>query len=318
MGRRAWKLVCDTANDRVYAAGYRSLVVVDAERDSLLRVIELSEWVRDIVLNSEDRLLYVLGATSLFTFDCRTDSLVSRYGFSSGLRSSCWDSRNRRLYVLAQNSNRVYAFAPTGDSLIASVPVDARPFSLAYDPRDNRLFCACAADGGTVDVIDCTSLEVVATLDSFPFFGDEQLCYCRSGNMLLYDSHHSVSAVACENGRPLAEIPFDGYFVDLISVDGWGTAVVATDEEPTLYILDVARTLHMGVPAASAGPLRQRPIVGDRLTLHDRHRCELVDATGRRVGDLLPGSNDVSGVPPGVYFIRRGEGMVTRKVVIAR
>jgi hypothetical protein len=316
MGRRAWKLVCDTANDRVYAAGYRSLVVVDAERDSLLRVIELSERVRDIVLNGEDRLLYVLGATSLFTFDCRTDSLVSSHGFSSGPRSACWDSCNRRLYVLAHSANRVYAFAPTGDSIIASVQVAARPFSLAYDPRDNRLFCACEADGGTIDVIDCASLQVVEQITDLDLDGG--IRYCPGGNMLAAYYGDGVTFVACEDYELLSDMPLDGWLVDIAGADNLGKVAIAVDEEPRLYVVDVRRVLQSGVLPTPSGPLRQRPIVGDRLVLHDRHRCELVDATGRKVGNLLPGSNDVSGVPPGVYFIRRGEGMVTRKVVIAR
>ncbi|MEO0021889.1 MAG: hypothetical protein ABIK48_06935 [candidate division WOR-3 bacterium] len=43
----------------------------------------------------------------------------------------------------------------------------------------------------------------------------------------------------------------------------------------------------------------------------------LVDITGRRVLELVPGANDVRGLVPGVYFIRSNAG-VERKVVIAR
>jgi hypothetical protein len=136
--------------------------------------------------------------------------------------------------------------------------------------------------------------------------------------MLAAHRDDGVAFVACEDYELLADVPLDGWRIGMVSADNWGKVVIATECDPRLYVIDVNRVLQSGVLPTSSGPLRQRPIVGDRLTLHDRHRCELVDATGRRVGDLLPGSNDVSGVPPGVYFIRRGEGMVTRKVVIAR
>ncbi|MEO0051832.1 MAG: hypothetical protein ABIK11_04730 [candidate division WOR-3 bacterium] len=43
----------------------------------------------------------------------------------------------------------------------------------------------------------------------------------------------------------------------------------------------------------------------------------LVDITGRRVRELVPGANDVRGLTPGVYFIRSNAG-VERKVVIAQ
>jgi len=54
------------------------------------------------------------------------------------------------------------------------------------------------------------------------------------------------------------------------------------------------------------------------------YRAELLDVTGRRVMDLAPGDNDVSGLAPGVYFVRGEgsrvpgfEGARTRKVIVA-
>jgi hypothetical protein len=42
-------------------------------------------------------------------------------------------------------------------------------------------------------------------------------------------------------------------------------------------------------------------------------RAELLDISGRRVLDLLPGANDVSRVPPGVYFVRIEPSAVSRE-----
>jgi len=50
----------------------------------------------------------------------------------------------------------------------------------------------------------------------------------------------------------------------------------------------------------------------------------LLDVSGRKVTDLVPGVNDVSGLAPGVYFagtqdqVHRGRGRSVRKVVIQR
>jgi hypothetical protein len=44
----------------------------------------------------------------------------------------------------------------------------------------------------------------------------------------------------------------------------------------------------------------------------------LLNASGRRVLDLSPGPNDVSALPPGVYFIRPRDASATRKVVVSR
>jgi len=47
-------------------------------------------------------------------------------------------------------------------------------------------------------------------------------------------------------------------------------------------------------------------------------RPALLDAAGRQVMRLKPGANDVDGLSPGVYFIRRDGGTVSRRVVKVR
>ena len=44
----------------------------------------------------------------------------------------------------------------------------------------------------------------------------------------------------------------------------------------------------------------------------------LLDVSGRKVMDLRPGANDVSGLAPGVYFIREAQARAVRKVVLTR
>jgi hypothetical protein len=44
----------------------------------------------------------------------------------------------------------------------------------------------------------------------------------------------------------------------------------------------------------------------------------LLDATGRKVLDLLPGANDVRVLAPGVYFVRDVQAKAIRKVMITR
>jgi len=46
---------------------------------------------------------------------------------------------------------------------------------------------------------------------------------------------------------------------------------------------------------------------------HSAYRVELLDAAGRRVLDLHVGANDVSGLAPGVYFVRSEPSAVSRK-----
>ncbi len=62
--------------------------------------------------------------------------------------------------------------------------------------------------------------------------------------------------------------------------------------------------------------MTEMPGISDRVP----GRGALLDATGRRVADLRPGSNDISHLAPGVYFVRApGDGRgATTKVMILR
>jgi hypothetical protein len=52
------------------------------------------------------------------------------------------------------------------------------------------------------------------------------------------------------------------------------------------------------------------------ITFGGAHRATLTDASGRRVMQLLPGTNDVSRLPAGVYFVR--ERSASERVVITK
>lgn len=74
-------------------------------------------------------------------------------------------------------------------------------------------------------------------------------------------------------------------------------------------------------PGSEMSILRDVLVVPTPLIPEARTRHVLVNATGRKVLDLHPGDNDVSGLAPGIYFqVRRTAGLVDnrRKVVVVR
>jgi aminopeptidase N len=51
---------------------------------------------------------------------------------------------------------------------------------------------------------------------------------------------------------------------------------------------------------------------------HSAYRTGLLDVSGRRVMQLVPGPNDVSRLSPGVYFVRQEGNHLSLKVVVGR
>jgi hypothetical protein len=104
----------------------------------------------------------------------------------------------------------------------------------------------------------------------------------------------------------------EGFYIDDVRVVGGEAPSVGVAERPA--------------PDAQC-PTPGVTIVRGVLRIVDRrqktgYRRELLDAAGRKVMELRPGANDVSGLAPGVYFVREvagsSEQVVVKKVLIVR
>jgi len=145
------------------------------------------------------------------------------------------------------------------------------------------------------------------------------------------------------NGREWSEItnltqdtvdswsPHLGYPVSSEGVDlFWVSKVPGAPNPPpydVMYMklsLVVSGLAEKGKAGASARP-SQPTIVHKVLFLPEAVGGErsaasamLLDITGRKVGDLKPGANDVRYLGPGIYFVRQNEAHKTIKVVVCR
>ncbi len=72
-------------------------------------------------------------------------------------------------------------------------------------------------------------------------------------------------------------------------------------------------TRYKSGPSIVRGVLR---MVGGRQ--NTGYRAELLDIAGRKIMELRIGPNDVSGLSPGVYFVRGRQAQAVRKVVVTR
>jgi hypothetical protein len=84
--------------------------------------------------------------------------------------------------------------------------------------------------------------------------------------------------------------------------------------------LDVLPALAAPMPTVIRGVLFLPPA----LSVEHGALSVLLDVSGRKVMELLPGANDVRALAPGVYFVRRpetgdgGPGAAIRKVIISK
>jgi hypothetical protein len=163
--------------------------------------------------------------------------------------------------------------------------------------------------------------------DSFPTVG--QLRYSRRSVTGTWSVPENLTSATNTRERPSvanggSHSPFDLHVVWSDYRDG-NSEMYYKHDSIVLAIGEGARSAVPGSrPMATVvrgvlmlGAVGSRQNTGYRAALSDRGRCgQLLDAAGRRVLKLHPGANDVSGLAPGVYFVR--EAQAVGRVIVAR
>jgi DNA-binding beta-propeller fold protein YncE len=339
-----YKTFVSPRRDWVYFIGfYGDVIVVDGRADSTVARIVLGDEVCDVAYNSaNDKIYFVLYDGGLAVLDCSTNTVVTRplrYPSEGGV---CYNSRNNRVYVACHTAGRILVFDGQSDSVLGETRVGPGPLYLCYNPLRNEVYCVI--DGhypsydSVVRVLDCDADTVVATLvtgvhtiaPTYNPAGDKVYCLRNFGNLM------SLAVIDCEEKRLVADLPlmYDNIEMEVDTVRN----VTYVNWREGFLLTVIADSDYVGLAAGSGTHARQRsqPTIVRGVLLFEARgerrdargemreaRGELLDISGRRVLDLKPGANDVSGLSPGVYFVREPsavsrEPSAVTKVVLTR
>ncbi|MEO0020876.1 MAG: hypothetical protein ABIK48_01725 [candidate division WOR-3 bacterium] len=197
----------------------------------------------------------------------------------------------------------------------------------ALDTIDDKFYCAAARQHwpDTLYVIDCVTDSIVKKLLEAGW-GPLSVRWAAWSNRLYFTGGprgETLKVLDCRTDSVIDRVYLEEYSLfgpPDIELDPVRHRIFAIGCDSALYVL---RELEQGVEEErSNNPGRSAPtVVRGVLYLPERAGAAgkpvLVDITGRRVRELVPGANDVRGLVPGVYFVRSNAG-VERKVVIAR
>jgi len=305
--------VFSPTSSKVYWAHDESLMIFDASGDSLLRIAPATEYggrhVQELFWHPANRV-YAATTDSLWPLkvvDCTRDSIVARVGVTAGAAGMCYSPVRDRLYYMASTgtlfgidcaSHRImsYRYFTTGEHL---PPV--------YNPKSDRVYVVTATPTRSgvvrdwwVVALDCATDEIAASIN----IGYEP-------NSMVVDPDSGFVMVMCENS------------VLYVIRD---TLPAAVEERRGIS----ARQFSLSaVPNPSLGGVLIRASLPVRMEVDI---C-IFDTAGRLVQNLMQGetgpgvlefvwdgSDGVSSVPAGTYFVRLSAGgrTVTRKVTLAR
>jgi YVTN family beta-propeller protein len=171
------------------------------------------------------------------------------------------------------------------DSVKAIVPTGPTPYSLCYDSKNDKVYCADWG-GDDVTVIDGAGDSVLKTIGVGG--GPYDLVWNPAQNR-VYVANSSGSSISVLRGL------------------AGGVQETMNEERGTMK----------PNPTIIRGVLFL-PDVSSRKP----HAASLLDISGRKVMDLKPGANDVRALAPGVYFVRAVSRELSavscRKVVVTR
>jgi YVTN family beta-propeller protein len=308
-------LVFNPHDDILYAAdpGNGWISAISGKTDSVVGYDFVSERPVGLVYNELQGKLYSFGSEGTVTVmkpDLSGES--GRIPVAEGIDLFALSSVGRYLYCGDRDLNLVYVIDCMQDRLACVIPVEAPLASLYCPSYENRLYCGSLAE--ELYVIDCVKngLVGIAPVSADLIYADSatDAIYCLTGDEL--------AVVDGETRTVMRTLDLGSYASDLASASNWQYVYAADEGEP--YLLAVRKASGPAEMAVRAAPDAQATIVQGRLDWTGTLSV-MYDKSGRRIADVHRGGNDVSGLNPGVYFIRQTgvpRGTFARKVVIAR
>ena len=194
-----------------------------------------------------------------------------------------YNERRNKLYCAKSNHNdeTVTVIDCSTETPVATIDLTVLPSSLAYDSVGDRLYCLSTRDN-YVAVVDCQRDTMVK---------------------LLRVGLRPVAAACAFNFRRMYVANRYGSSLSVIR-DSVQSGIETPDDLPAML-----------EPAAT---VVRRVLFLPEATSPKLQAVGLLEVSGRKVLDLHPGANDVSGLAPGVYFIREDQTRAVRKVVVTR
>lgn len=300
--------------------------VVDAAGDSIIRHINVPldgvaiEWcpTSDLVFFANGR------GDSMTVIDCNTDKVRALRAGYSAFDQVHWNQVDGRVYTC--EAYAIHVFNASGDSLIGSISHPAYTPGMCFAPYPNKCFIG-DFNTGVVYVTDCNTRSITDSIQTDQVYSMvlDSLC----GKMYVVQSHNGVAVLDARGDSIVTQVPFTQYPSGPIA---WSArerrAYVPGYYTDTLYVItDTAlgiaeRAVKAGVRMPNAPTVIRGAIWLAPSTSSSSSTSCLLDVSGRKVIELHAGANDVSGLAPGVYFVReaqaQAQAQAVRKVVITR
>lgn len=293
------------------------VTVVDGTADTVIRTVRVQTDGYLLLLwhPLTNRVLCSTDYDTIAALDCATDQVVSKIptGFGGGgfIWNWCYNPVNELAYVGGWGG--VLVLTAEGDSIITRVP--GYVSGLCFAPFPNKMYLQNWRDEYRLGVLDCDSNTVT---DSIAVYGDAMVCDIDRGK--VYASFRSGAHPWVTVLDPKVDTVIHTFVCTPALGDiCWNETdgrVYVIQSDLQLYVFRDTTTGIAERPRGDIGQerLTQTMVMGSYVWLGSDVGI-VVNASGRVVGAVRPGRNDVSDLPVGVYAVAgRRDGSIARFV----
>ncbi|MEO0020473.1 MAG: hypothetical protein ABIK47_07575 [candidate division WOR-3 bacterium] len=341
---RRYNFVYVPCFDRFYGARGETLFVFDGATDSIIKRIPSPIPPYKFAYTSVDSVnnkIYVvmLAFQSPFlvgVFDCAVDSFLKFIDVSGTFYPPYLMNFNytyRKAYFVPRSLDGYAGVIDTkNDTVRRYFPIRVwvgYENPVAVNHTDNKVYIAGTNPQGGPDtllyVIDCDTDSIVKKVTHYgyaalyvrwvPWSNRVYFAHYQDTILWVLDCQtDSIIAGLCLGGWAPVDLQFDPIRQRIFAI-GAGYDInaiyVLRDVVPGVEEKKVEMSGNLSLPTVIRNVLKWEPVSGHRSSV-------LLDVSGRKVLDLLPGANDIRHLAPGVYFVHILSDNKTRPVVIVK
>ena len=205
-------LCYDPTGNKVYC-GYggseagNAVAVIDGDRSVIAKRVPFDVAPGVLAFNSLHNKIYVGIRGRIAVLSGVGDSVVAVVELgATEPQALCYSAHNDRLYCGGLPDSLLYVVDGVSDSVVAAIPLSGPVQGLCYDPVDDKVYCE--RDWRGIDVVDCPSGTMVATL---PIANSGYIDWNQNHDKLYVCSESdTVTAIDCSADTIVARIPGAG------------------------------------------------------------------------------------------------------------
>jgi YVTN family beta-propeller protein len=293
-----------------------SITVLDAASGNVLDSIKLVSRPRLVCHDPVAGRVYAYSYSSsthrVSVIDCDRDSVVADVVVRRKLSALCSNPNRNELCAACAGRDTLIVIDGVTDSIVAAITVGGELTALSYNPVRNRMYCILS-DSSLVEAIDCNTRSVVARIPVGP--RPESLWYNPASNHLFCGlwGPDAVAVIDAATDSVIATIGVRGNPAGFADNRTGDRVYVTCSGVPFVNV--ISDRLPDSPVTSSGGSTLFR----GKVYLLGSDPARLVNTAGRVVATLVPGDNNISRLPPGVYFaVPVQKGRQPSKLVIFR